>query len=252
MLVHALAAVGSELPGSAARRCELPSGWRAQESREGPPGSSPASAGADGTRVTAPVSPSAVPPPAPRDLRPDGASERRNPTLIEYLLVAVAAAVLGIMAVPSPGARGADSEHAAELALAQRMSDTAEEIRAALGHYEFDHQSPAGYEHPRRELSARSLPSERNLRRQMAMRTNEWGTVGAATPSDRVFGPYLAGGPPVNPVNRSARVRVLADDEDFPAEADGQTGWIYKPLTGELRPNAVGTVPRTSLRYYDL
>lgn len=43
-----------------------------------------------------------------------------------------------------------------------------------------------------------------------------------------------------NPLNGLSTVWVLAPDAVFPSTADGTSGWIYSPTTGEVRINAQG------------
>jgi hypothetical protein len=45
-------------------------------------------------------------------------------------------------------------------------------------------------------------------------------------------------------------VQVLADDEDFPANADDSHGWICKPATQEVRPDNTGA-DSSGKSYYD-
>jgi len=55
---------------------------------------------------------------------------------------------------------------------------------------------------------------------------------------------------PENPFNGDARVRVLSNSSTFPDDADGLTGWIYKPATKIIKLNWPGT-DRNGTRYYD-
>jgi len=55
---------------------------------------------------------------------------------------------------------------------------------------------------------------------------------------------------PENPFNESTSVTVLGNAEAFPAEAPGNTGWIYKPATREIRFNWPDT-DSYGIRYYD-
>ena len=55
---------------------------------------------------------------------------------------------------------------------------------------------------------------------------------------------------PKNPFNEKLEVKVLADGENFPADANGQVGWIYKPYTKEIKLDW----PRTDsqgIHYFD-
>jgi len=55
---------------------------------------------------------------------------------------------------------------------------------------------------------------------------------------------------PKNPFNELNTITVLGNDEEFPAEAPGGTGWIYKPAIPEARLNYPGT-DGDGIRYYD-
>ena len=55
---------------------------------------------------------------------------------------------------------------------------------------------------------------------------------------------------PDNPFNGSNIITVLGNSESFPADAPGDTGWMYKPATREVRLNWPGTDTKGD-RYYD-
>jgi prepilin-type N-terminal cleavage/methylation domain-containing protein len=55
---------------------------------------------------------------------------------------------------------------------------------------------------------------------------------------------------PENPFNGSSDMTVLANSESFPVDAPGDTGWIYKPATRDIRVNWPGTDTK-GMRYYD-
>ena len=55
---------------------------------------------------------------------------------------------------------------------------------------------------------------------------------------------------PDNPFNGSNMITVLGNSDSFPASAPGDTGWIYKPATREVRLNWSGTDSRGQA-YYD-
>jgi len=47
-------------------------------------------------------------------------------------------------------------------------------------------------------------------------------------------------------------VRFLGVNEEWPAEPDELSGWLYRPSTGEVRANCRGFVHGTQRRLYDL
>lgn len=46
----------------------------------------------------------------------------------------------------------------------------------------------------------------------------------------------------LNPLNGLSTIWVLAPGASFPAQADGTTGWIYNPTTGEVRSNTPDSI----------
>ena len=46
---------------------------------------------------------------------------------------------------------------------------------------------------------------------------------------------------PGNPFNEMSTVRIIGDNEAFPTEATGQTGWMYQPATKIIRVDSPGT-----------
>jgi hypothetical protein len=173
---------------------------------------------------------------------------RPEPSFTHYALVAVLSVGLGIAAVPE---RPAEPAHLEGAAVAQRVQSTVEEFRAAILHYAFHHNTTPGYP-PRAPGEVRGAASEAFVRSQLCERSDSQGSTHDRNPLSRTFGPYMRDGMLANPLNGSDAVRLLASHEGFPAEPDGATGWMYKPSTGEVRVNAVGFVPGTNIRYYDL
>ena len=55
---------------------------------------------------------------------------------------------------------------------------------------------------------------------------------------------------PSNPFNNLNTIDVLADDEDFPVQASGDYGWLYKPLVRKIRIDWPGADDK-QIRYYD-
>lgn len=54
------------------------------------------------------------------------------------------------------------------------------------------------------------------------------------------FGPYIPT-MPSNPFNNIKTVKVLVNNEEFPTDATGDFGWIYKPSTKTIKLNSNGT-----------
>jgi len=55
---------------------------------------------------------------------------------------------------------------------------------------------------------------------------------------------------PENPFNDLSGVRIVGDEEVFPAEATGQGGWVYQPATKIIRVDWPGS-DEHGIRYFD-
>ncbi len=181
--------------------------------------------------------------PAPRKRK----SERVRP--VEYALVAVIASTVGIMAVPD---MTPDVGSMAGLSQLTQLQYQLNNYRSALGNYKADHHVYPGYGYGRAGAWLHGELSGVNFKRQMILWSDEWGNVGQMTPGRMELGPYLETGLLENPINGLESVRLLRDSEPFPAEANGETGWYFKPATGELRPNCKGESIFTGQSYYEL
>lgn len=176
-------------------------------------------------------------------------SKRASPSFLQYVLVAASCGALGLMAVPE---RRLSEEELAGREKALELVETCELYRSAIYDYTREHFVPPGFEPGRKGYRKHGAPSAECFRQQLTLWTTEWGNAAPPYVTGYDHGPYLAYGLPPNPISGDASVRVLDDGEGFPAAADGSSGWIYAPVTGEIRPNTPGTLPGTDLRYYDL
>jgi len=147
--------------------------------------------------------------------------------LREVLLAGAGLALLAAAALPS---LRTDSEAVA----LERLSASLGELRAAIDNYWLDHDGFPGpqAEHVLAQLTGRSDASGR-----------------PAPDGADSFGPYLPTAElPVNPLNGRRDLKVL---DRLPREPDGSSGWLYSPLTGEVRANVgdtrrgVLTIPAT-------
>jgi hypothetical protein len=160
------------------------------------------------------------------------------------LFVVVVALLVFCIALPLPGTRREAAQAERRLTEVRLVLD---ELRAVLADYRADHgtwpgQGLHGAEAPELFADQIALPTAPDG--QILV------TPGAQTGGVR--GPYRDGGVPANPINGLATVRFLSATEPWPAEADGTTGWIYRPSTGEVRANAPGRVHPAAPRSYDL
>jgi hypothetical protein len=81
------------------------------------------------------------------------------------------------------------------------------------------------------------------------MASDAQGVTAAVGTAGYKYGPYMQK-IPENPFNNLRTVQILADNEDFPADADNSHGWVYKPATQEARADNTGT-DVSGKRYYD-
>lgn len=174
-------------------------------------------------------------------------SEKVRP--IEYVLVAVIASAVGVMAVPDLTPDIGSMEGLSQVTQLQYQLNN---YRSALDEYRADHHVYPGYGYGRPGAWLHGELSGVNFKRQMLLWSDEWGNVGQMTPGSKELGPYLETGLLKNPVNGLDTVRLLRDSEPFPSEPTGETGWYFRPSTGELRPNCVGTSTFTGQSYYEL
>jgi general secretion pathway protein G len=160
-------------------------------------------------------------------------------TLVEILIVVV---LLGIMAAIVIPAIGRCSTEARETTLAMNLNL----LRRFIPVYTSQHKEvPPGY--PGGDSTA--SPTDQAFIDQAVLSSNDAGQTAARGTVGYPYGPYLSK-IPANPFNYEETVRVLANNEAFPAQADDQYGWIYKPATGEIRSDNTGT-NAAGTAYYD-
>jgi general secretion pathway protein G len=163
----------------------------------------------------------------------------RGFTLVEILIVVVLLAVLAAIVVPSIG-NSATSARASSLAMNINLLR-----RFVVVYTGQHHEVPPGY--PGGDRSA--APTEAAFIDHARLSSNADGQTAAPGTPGYPYGPYLSR-IPKNPFNHLTTIRMLGAGEAFPAEATNETGWIYQPQTGEVRPNNTGT-DDSGRRYYD-
>jgi prepilin-type N-terminal cleavage/methylation domain-containing protein len=163
----------------------------------------------------------------------------RGFTLVEILIVVVLLGVLAGIVLPLIAGSAISAR---ESALAHDL----QMLRRYILIYKGQHMEiPPGYP----DGDKLQAPTEQAFIEQMTLSSSEnCQTAPVGTPGF-VRGPYLMR-PPVNSMNNKATIQVLGNTEDFPAEADDSHGWIYRPLTFELRSDSKGT-NESGKRYYD-
>ena len=165
--------------------------------------------------------------------------KKRAFTLVEILIVVV---LLGILAVVVLPLVAGSSISAKESALAHDL----QMLRRYVLIYKSQHLEVApGYP----DGDTTQTPTEEAFVDQITLSSNSSGQTAPVGTPNFPRGPYLMK-IPVNPLNHKDTIHVLGDGENFPANADGSHGWIYKPATSEVRGDYGGTNDRGKL-YYD-
>lgn len=160
-------------------------------------------------------------------------------TLVEILIVVVLLAVMAAIIIPTVG-------NATTLAKDSALGCDLRMLRRYVLVYKSQHlEVGPGYPNGATDQT----PTEQAFVEQMTMSTDVSGqTAPRGTPGfDR--GPYLLR-IPENPFNSKTTVQMLADGEDFPVEADGSHGWMYRAVTLEVRADNIGS-DQNGKRYYD-
>lgn len=160
-------------------------------------------------------------------------------TIVEILIVVVLLGILAAVVIPAVANSGASARASAlaqDLKLLRRFA-----LIYKGQHLEVGPGYPDG--------DTGQAPTEQAFVDQATTSSNTSGeTRLVGTPGfDR--GPYMMK-IPVNPLNDKSTVQMLGDDQDFPANADGNDGWIYKAATSEVRAGNTGT-DYNGKPYYD-
>lgn len=173
-------------------------------------------------------------------LKSQAASRKFAFTLVEVLIVV---AILGILAaIVMPEVQGY-TEKAKENA----AKDNLRILREAIGRYAGEHNDVSpGYLNG----NTSSTPSTGFVSAQLVYRaTNTTGGLANFGTAGYPYGPYLLE-IPQNPLNGKQTVLVIGNTTDFPTNATNTYGWVYKPLTKEVRLDSTGT-DNEGDNYYD-
>lgn len=133
---------------------------------------------------------------------------RRGFTLVEVMIVVVCMAILAGIAIP-------------------QFTDSAQDARANTARFNL-HEMRAQIELYRQHHNG-LLPG--NMLVELTAKTNQAGTVG--TTAAFTLGPYCRE-IPINPLTRSAVVRVSASNPPTAASGATDAGWLYHRATGGL------------------
>lgn len=158
-------------------------------------------------------------------------------TLVEILIVVIILGILASIIIPR---YGNTMEQTRESMLRENMRM----LRTQINSYRAQHwDTSPGYP------AGGGAPTEGDFLAQMTLFTDDQGNTNAIASPVFKHGPYLRE-IPENPFNNSRSILILADGAAMPAAAPNTHGWIYKPETNELRPDAPGA-DGAGKDYYD-
>ncbi len=165
---------------------------------------------------------------------------KRAFTLVEMLIVV---AILGILAAIVLPTFQSHSQQAKESA----AKDNLRILRNVIELYAAQHNDiPPGYLYG----DTTATPTYLCFASQLIKATDAAGTIAPAGTAGYPLGPYIPS-IPSNSFNNIKIMSVLGNNEQFPADATGETfGWIYKASAKEIRLNWPGT-DKDGVRYYD-
>ena len=157
-------------------------------------------------------------------MQEDNGNKQQAFTLTEVLIVV---AILGILAaVVFPEYRNYNQK-----AKESSAKENLRALRTAIERYSIQHNGVApGYYNG----DTTTLPSRLVFTQQLCLSSNVNGqTEQPGTPGYN-FGPYLIK-PVRNPFNDKMDIQIIANDGEFPSEATGTCGWIYKAATRTIK-----------------
>lgn len=160
-------------------------------------------------------------------------------TLVEILIVVVLLGVLAAIVIPTVS-------HSTTLTRETGLASDVGLLRRFVLIYKSQHlEVSPGY--PNGDTTA--TPTGVVFVAQATLSSNAAGQTAARGTPGYNYGPYLSR-IPTNPLNDLDTVQIVPNGQAFPAAADGSHGWIFKPETGEIRPDNTGTRDNGTA-YYD-
>lgn len=174
-------------------------------------------------------------------IRWSGSRRRRAFTIVELVIVVLIIAILAAIVIPR-------FSSASSVAGSSALLQDLRYIRQQIQVYQAQHFGVApGYSGGDPD----STPSEADFIAQMTNPTSADGTVGSSSSQTFRFGPYMAE-MPINPINASSAVMVIANGSPLPPAPTGPSvyGWLYKPETLEFKPYVAGQ-DENGRAYYD-
>jgi type II secretory pathway pseudopilin PulG len=151
----------------------------------------------------------------------------RGFALAEFLIIVAILGLLSAVALPKFASQHARQE-------ADEMQRGLTQLRHAVNVYWAQHDGFPG-------------PQAADVERQLGQATDRAGHTGEGAAFD--LGPYLAGGRlPTNPATGRCDLRIV---QAMPGSPTGASGWLYCPVTGEVRADVPGR-NADGVAWYDL
>ncbi len=160
-------------------------------------------------------------------------------TLVEIMIVVAILGILAAIAIPQ------FQNHSLE-ARGIAAKDNLRALRNAIDLYTAQHSgSPPGY--PNGDTTA--VPSRMVFGWQLIRASNKSGQTAVIGTAGYNLGPYF---PilPKNPFNNTMDITIIGNNDNMPAEATGDTGWIYKAAEKTIRLDWPGT-DKKGIDYYE-
>jgi len=151
-------------------------------------------------------------------------------TMIELLIVVVILGILATIVIPQFSSASVNAKESA-------LKDDLRYLRTQIVVYRAQHKDcPPGYPNGDRSQAATGP----DFVAQMTHPSNDEGITASTASSAYKLGPYLSA-MPVNPLTGLSAVQIVGDGEPMPEPTGADYGWFYKPLTGEIIANSVGS-----------
>jgi len=147
---------------------------------------------------------------------------KRAFSLVELMIVVAVLGILAAIVVPQFQAHSKQAREAV-------AKDSVRLLRGAIELYTAQHGGiPPGYE----DHNPMNVPTNSQFLMQLITQ-----------------GRYLSK-MPENPFNGRSSVNVIGNNQQFPANATGQFGWVYQPATKTISLDWTGT-DKNTIRYFD-
>ena len=147
-------------------------------------------------------------------------------TLVEILIVVIILGFLAAIIIPKFSNAVLESKES-------MLKENLRMMRVQIGTYRAQHwDTSPGYD------GGGNL-SEQAFLDQMTKFSDEKGNTNDVASEEFPYGPYLRT-MPENPIDSSAAINIIADNQDMPANAPGIDGWIFKPGDIVFRANTPG------------